>query len=265
MTDAEFDLSGRVAVVTGAARGQGAEHARVLVGAGARVVLTDLAEAAGESLAEELRGVADAGGAAQPGGGAAHFVRHDVASAANWARVTEAAVHRYGRIDVLVNNAGVWRTAPVAEQSEEGFRELLDVNLLGPFLGIQAVLPVMRDGGGGSIINISSTAGLTGIPGHSAYGATKFGLRGLTRSAALDVAAEGIRINSVHPGMIDTPAIASVTGGGPDVRDQDRPHIPLRRIGTPQDVAGLVRFLASDAASYITGTEFTVDGGLTAR
>lgn len=255
MTD--FDLSGRVAVVTGAARGQGAEHARVLAEAGARVVLTDVAEAAGESLTEELCG--------EFGDGAAVFVRHDVSSARDWTRVVDAAVQRRGRLDVLVNNAGVWRTAPVEEQSEEGFRQLLDVNLVGPFLGIKAVLPAMREAGGGSVVNISSAAGLKGIPEHSAYGATKFGLRGLTRSAALDVAAEGIRINSVHPGMIDAPMIESVTGGGADVRERDYPHIPLRRIGTPHDVAGLVLFLASDASAYVTGAEFAVDGGLTAR
>ncbi|MGW8380148.1 glucose 1-dehydrogenase [Streptomyces sp. ODS28] len=252
-----FSLCGRVALVTGAAQGQGAAHARALAGAGARVLLTDVAEEAGARLAEDLRG--------EIGDEAAEFAPHDVRSAADWDRVVDTATSRYGRLDVLVNNVGVWRTAPVGEQSEEGFRELLDINLIGPFLGIRAVLPAMRAAGGGSIVNISSKAGLTGIPGHSAYGATKFGLRGLTRSAALDVAAEGIRVNSVHPGMIDTPAIARVTGGGEDVRTRDYPNIPLRRIGTPEDVAHLVLYLASDASAYVTGAEFAVDGGTTAR
>ncbi|MFG3252952.1 SDR family NAD(P)-dependent oxidoreductase [Streptomyces sp. NPDC048172] len=238
----EFDLTGRVAVVTGAARGQGAAHARTLAAAGAALVLTDLDEAGGAAVAGELD--------------EAVFVPHDVASAAGWARVTDAARARFGRIDVLVNNAGLWRTAPVGEQTEEGFRALLDVNLLGPFLGIQAVLPALREAGGGSVVNISSTAGLTGIPGHSAYGATKFGLRGLTRSAALDLAPEGIRVNSVHPGAVDTPMIAGVEGAGA--------RVPLGRIGAPRDVTGLVLFLASDASSYVTGAEFAVDGGSTA-
>ncbi|MFF8283118.1 glucose 1-dehydrogenase [Streptomyces albus] len=255
---APFDLTGRVAVVTGAARGQGAAHALTLAAAGARVVLTDIHEPDGESPA-------DAAAAAAGRPDAALFLRHDVASADDWERVVATTVRRYGRLDVLVNNAALWHTAPVGEETEEGFRSLVSVNLVGPFLGIRAVLPAMRAAGGGSVVNISSTAGLTGIPGHAAYGATKFGLRGLTRSAALDVAADGIRVNSVHPGMIDTPMIAGVTGGGDGVREREYPAVPLRRIGTPQDVAHLVLFLASDASSYVTGAEFAVDGGLAAR
>ncbi|MEU8764232.1 glucose 1-dehydrogenase [Streptomyces sp. NPDC048659] len=251
------DLTGRVALITGAARGQGAGHARTLAAAGASVVLTDLDEAGAEAVAASVR-------AATGRPDAALALRHDVADAADWERVVARAVERYGRLDVLVNNAALWRTAPVGEQDEEEFRTLLSVNLVGPFLGIRAALPALRAAGGGSIINISSTAGLKGIPGHSAYGASKFGLRGLTRSAALDVAAEGIRINTVHPGMIDTPMIGAVTGDG-DATARDWPHIPARRIGTPEDVSGLVLFLASDASAYVTGAEFAVDGGLGAQ
>ncbi|GAA2071719.1 glucose 1-dehydrogenase [Streptomyces albiaxialis] len=242
----EFDLSGRVVVVTGAAGGQGAAHARTLAAAGAALVLTDLDEEGGAAVAR----------AREQDGAEAVFVPHDVSSARDWARVADEARARFGRIDVLVNNAGLWRTAPVGEQTEEGFRALLDVNLLGPFLGIRAVLPALREAGGGSVVNVSSTAGLTGIPGHSAYGATKFGLRGLTRSAALDLAPEGIRVNSVHPGAIDTPMIADVQGAGA--------RVPLGRVGAPRDVTGLVLFLASDASGYVTGAEFVVDGGSTA-
>ncbi|MDJ1138108.1 SDR family NAD(P)-dependent oxidoreductase [Streptomyces iconiensis] len=261
-----LDLTGKVALVTGAAQGQGAEHARTLAAAGASVVLTDIQDADGEALAAEVCAANDrAGGRAGGRADAALFLRHDVSSAADWERVVAAAVERYGRLDILVNNAALWHTAPVGEETEDRFRTLLSVNLVGPFLGIRAVLPAMRAAGGGSVINISSTAGLTGIPGHSAYGATKFGLRGMTKSAALDVAADGIRINSVHPGMIDTPMIAGVTGGGEDVRDRAYPNVPMRRIGTPDDVARLVLFLASDASSYVTGAEFAVDGGLAAR
>ncbi|MEU6112302.1 glucose 1-dehydrogenase [Streptomyces albidoflavus] len=251
-------LRGRVAVVTGAARGQGAAHVRALAAAGASVVATDVEEAGGERVCARVReesGRADA----------ALFVRHDVTRAEEWERVTALAQERYGRLDVLVNNAALWRTAPVTDQSEEEFRRLLSVNLVGPFLGIRAVVPAMRAAGGGSVVNISSTAGLKGIAGHSAYGATKSGLRGLARSAALDVAADGIRINTVHPGLIDTPMIASVTGGADRAAGEEWPLVPARRIGLPEDVTGVVVFLASDASAYVTGAEIAVDGGLAAQ
>ncbi|MBO2449452.1 glucose 1-dehydrogenase [Actinomadura barringtoniae] len=239
----EIRLDGKVAIVTGGARGQGAVEARLLAEAGARAVVTDLLDE-GEKVAEEVGGL---------------FVRHDVASAESWGEVVEGALEAYGRIDVLVNNAAIWRTAPVDQETEERFEQILRVNLIGPFLGIQAVVPAMRRNGG-SIVNISSTAGLRGIPGHSAYGASKFGLRGLTRSAALDLAADRIRVNSVHPGAIDTPMVAA---SGFERGEGKFDRAPLGRVGLPEDVAGLVLFLASDASSYMTGTEFAVDGGLT--
>lgn len=241
-------LDGKVAVITGAGRGQGAVEARLFVAAGARVVLGDVRTQEGRALAAEL-------------GDAAVFVPHDVTDAGGWRTVTEAATASFGRLDILVNNAALWHTAPVDEETEEGFARLLRVNLLGSFLGIKAVVPALREAGGGSIVNISSTAGLRGIAGHAAYGASKFGLRGLTRSAALDLAPDRIRVNSVHPGVIDTPMVASALGPAPG--DQERPRVPLRRVGQPDEVARLVRFLAGDASSYITGAEFAVDGGLT--
>lgn len=258
----EFGLRGRVALVTGAARGQGAAHVRTLAAAGARVVFGDVGEegeAAGQALADEVR-------ADRQRADAAVFVRHDVTDAGDWDRAVALAKDRFGRLDVLVNNAALWHTAPIGEETEERFRTLVSVNLVGPFLGMRAALPLLRESGGGSVVNISSTAGLTGIPGHGAYGATKFGLRGLTKSAALDLAPEGVRVNSVHPGMIDTPMIAKVTGGGGSdaVRARTFPQVPMGRIGTPRDVASLVLFLASDASAYITGAEFAVDGGLAA-
>ncbi|GLX20083.1 MULTISPECIES: SDR family NAD(P)-dependent oxidoreductase [Streptomyces] len=239
-------LEDKVVVITGAARGQGAAGARLCAEAGARVVVTDLREEEGRAVAAAL-------------GGQGLYVRHDVADADSWAGVAREAVAAFGTVSALVNNAALWRTAHVEEQSPEGFEELLRVNLLGPFLGIRALAPVLRAGGGGSIVNVSSTAGLVGIPGHAAYGSTKSGLRGLTRSAALDLAGDGIRVNSVHPGAVDTPMVADAVAG------RDWSHLPLGRMGRPEEVGELVLFLCSDASSYITGAEFAVDGGMTAR
>ncbi|MFB6853055.1 glucose 1-dehydrogenase [Streptomyces sp. NPDC056341] len=236
-------LDGKVVVITGAGRGQGAAEAALAAAAGARVVVTDVREEEGAEVAESL-------------GGRGLFVRHDVSDPDSWGAVVDAALGAFGRIDALVNNAALWRTAPVERETLENFEQLIRVNLLGPFLGIQAVVPAMREAGGGSVVNVSSTAGLIGIPGHAAYGSTKFGLRGLTRSSALDLAGYGIRVNSVHPGAIDTPMIAGVSA-------KDWSHLPLGRMGRPEEVGELVLFLASDASSYITGTEFTVDGGST--
>ncbi|MEU8959893.1 glucose 1-dehydrogenase [Streptomyces sp. NPDC048518] len=239
-----YGLDGRTVLITGAGRGQGAAEARLFAAAGARVVVTDVREEEGREVAGSL-------------GGQGVFVRHDVADARSWASAVAGALDAFGRLDALVNNAALWRTASVEDETYENFEALVRVNLLGPFLGIQAVLPAFKEAGGGSIVNVSSTAGLVGIPGHAAYGSTKFGLRGLTRSAALDLARHRVRVNSVHPGAIDTPMISAASAG------RDWSHLPLGRMGRPEEVGELVLFLASDASSYVTGAEFTVDGGST--
>ncbi|GHB71016.1 oxidoreductase [Streptomyces viridiviolaceus] len=244
-------LDGKVVVITGAGRGQGAAEARLFAEHGARVVLTDVRKDEGREIA---KGLGDQG----------LFVVHDVTDPVGWRQVVSAGLDAFGRIDALVNNAALWRTAPVEEDTEENLQRLLQVNLVGPFLGIQAVVPALRaTGDGGSIVNISSTAGLVGIVGHASYGATKFGLRGLTKSAALDLARHRIRVNSVHPGMVDTPMVAGALGA--DAGEREWPNVPLRRMGRPEEVAEMVLYLVSDASAYVTGAEFAVDGGLTAQ
>ncbi|OPC82975.1 3-alpha-hydroxysteroid dehydrogenase [Embleya scabrispora] len=239
------DLTGKVAIVTGAARGQGAAEARLFVASGASVVLTDLLTEEGERVAAEL-------------GAAARFVRHDVSDPADWAEVVDVAVEAFGGLDILVNNAAIYWTRGFADETAERVERIMRVNFFGVWHGMQAVLPAMKARGGGSIVNISSQAGLEGMPGHAAYGATKWAVRGLSKTVALEVGEHGIRVNSVHPGTIDTPMIAAV---GLEQGAGKYPSVPLRRIAAPEEVAEVVAFVASDAASYLTGTELVVDGG----
>ncbi|MGB3322454.1 MAG: glucose 1-dehydrogenase [Mycolicibacterium fortuitum] len=245
---AGVDLSGKVAIITGAARGQGAAEGRLFAELGARVVLTDLLAEEGERVAESI-------------GAAARFVRHDVGNENDWRTVVDTAVNEFGRLDALVNNAAICKVVPLAEQDAPGFEQMLRVNLIGAFLGMQAVTEPMTAAGGGSIVNISSQAGVQGLAGYTAYGASKWGLRGMSKVAAIELGPLGIRVNTVYPGMIDTPMIAHLDvhrglGG--------HPGAPLTRVGTPNEVAEVVAFLASEASSYITGADLTVDGGASA-
>ncbi|MFH8568263.1 glucose 1-dehydrogenase [Streptomyces sp. NPDC017993] len=243
-----LSLEGKTAVITGAARGQGAEAARLFARLGARVVLADVRDDLGREVAAGI-------------GAGAHYVHLDVTDASHWAAAVDATREVFGRLDILVNNAGVFRSLPLHEESPEAFEETLRVNLVGPFLGMRAVRAPMIRAGGGAIVNVSSIAGLTGIARTGGYGASKWGLRGLTKVAALEFGEHGIRVNSVHPGIIDTPMVEGIA---PPAGAGNHPAVALRRIGLPRDVAGLVAFLASDAAGFLTGAEVAVDGGSTA-
>jgi 3alpha(or 20beta)-hydroxysteroid dehydrogenase len=237
-------MSGRVALVTGAARGQGAAIARRFVDEGACVVVADVLDDAARDVAAEL-------------GPCALHAHLDVTDEGAWRAAAQAALDRFGKVDALVNNAGILRTATIEESSVEDFRSVLDVNLVGAFLGIRAMTPLLRAAGGGTIVNTSSIAGVMGLPGLAAYVSSKFALRGLTKTAALELAADGIRVNAVVPGRIDT-AMGNPHGG--DVVA----GIPLQRIGRVADVAAAVLFLSTDASGFCTGSELTLDGGATA-
>ncbi|SCY82207.1 NAD(P)-dependent dehydrogenase, short-chain alcohol dehydrogenase family [Novosphingobium aromaticivorans] len=253
-----MELQGKIALVTGAASaaGLGFATARLLARRGAAVWLTDIDAAGAEARAAEL--------AAQ--GFAARGMGHDVTSASGWAEVLFAIARQDGRgPDILVNNAGiaVLRWTPDLEPDE--WQRQIDVNLTSVYLGCRAVLPAMRAAGDGAIVNISSVAGLVGIPGASAYAASKGGVRLYTKSLAMECAREGIRVNSVHPGVIWTEMQQVAIRDNPDQYDAINASIPAGRMGEPDDIAQAVAFLASPAARYITGAELAVDGGLTAQ
>ncbi|MBD7957507.1 SDR family oxidoreductase [Microbacterium sp. Sa4CUA7] len=236
-----FDLAGRTALVTGGSRGLGAAYVRALHTAGASVVVADLLDDEGTALVDAL-------------GPRAAFLHLDVTDEAGWDAVVAGALERFGGIDVLVNNAGIANAAPIEHYSMAKWNAVIAVNLTGTFLGCRAVVPAMADAGGGSIINISSVEGLRGSPGLHGYTAAKFGVRGLTKSLAVELGPRGIRVNSVHPGLILTDMTTRI--------DPERIDIPLGRAGTPDDVAGTIVFLASDASRFTSGAEFVVDGGM---
>ena len=242
-------LAGKVAIVTGAAMGQGAEIARAFVAEGARVVIADVAEEPGLALAAEL-------------GQSACFVRHDVADEASWAAVVAEAEARFGPVTVLANNAGVLRFGEIAGGDLGDVELMWRVNQMGTFLGMRAVVPGMKRAGGGSIINASSVEGLAGMAGCTGYAATKWAIRGMTKCAAMELGGRGIRVNSVHPGMIDTPMTR--VHGGDAAMEFGASKVPMRRVGTPSDIAPVYVFLASDESGYMNGAELAVDGGVTA-
>ncbi|MFJ8996196.1 glucose 1-dehydrogenase [Streptomyces sp. NPDC102279] len=243
-------LTNKVVLVTGGVGGLGTTHTRRFIAEGASVMITDVLEEEGLKLAAEL-------------GGRARFSTLDVTDAARWKEVVAETEQAFGPVDVLLNNAGIAAPSPLEDLPEASFRKVVDINQVGVFLGMQAVVPSMRRAGGGSIINISSMGGLIASPGAIAYAATKWAVRGMTKAAALDLAQYGIRVNSVHPGVIRTPMLeANLSAAGIDALRQ---VTPVGRLGEPEEVSHLVMYLASDDSSYSTGSEFVVDGGFTAQ
>ena len=245
MGGVEGRVAGKVVLISGGARNIGGASVRLLVAEGARVVIGDLLDEEGQALADEL--------CASAGADAARYVHLDVTSAEDWTSAVATTLAEFGRLDVLVNNAGIFNGGQLQRYKREQWQQMLDVNLTGAFLGMRAATDALIAAGGGSIINTSSIEGLRGTPWAHGYVASKWGLTGLTKSAALELAPHGIRVNSLHPGRISTPAT--------DAMPADLIPIPLGRPGRPEEVAAFVLFLASDESSFSTGSEFVVDGG----
>jgi 3alpha(or 20beta)-hydroxysteroid dehydrogenase len=244
-------LDGKVALVTGAARGIGAAIAQRFAEEGALLVLTDADESAVREVAAGLGDGADA-------------LAHDVTNEAAWDAVAAWALENHGRVDVLVNNAGVFLAAALAETTLEDFRRLQEVNQVGVFLGMRTIAPAMVARGSGSIINMSSIAGVMGSPLLTAYAASKWAVRGMTKSVAKELAGAGVRVNSLHPGQINTDMHVRQRERTPELIERLVAQIPMGRIGDPQEVAEAALFLAADESRFVTGSEIVIDGGVSA-
>jgi 3alpha(or 20beta)-hydroxysteroid dehydrogenase len=244
-------LDGKVALITGGARGMGKAHVRHLAAEGARVVFGDVQDDKGAAVAAGLDAKS------------CRYLHHDVTSEAGWSAAVGTALDTFGRLDVLVNNAGVLSFARIADMPLAEFRRVLEVNAVGCWLGMKAVIEPMKAAGGGSIINISSVEGFTGAAGLSAYSASKFAIRGMTKSAAQELGQFGIRVNSVHPGgVLTSMTLGQAAAAGPADGEAFLRAMPLARFARPAEISGLVAYLASDESSYSTGSEFVADGGL---
>ena len=248
-------LDGKVALISGGARGQGAAEARMFAQEGAKVVIGDLLDTEGIAVAAEI---AEAGGDAL-------YVHLNVTSEDDWREAIQAAVSSFGKLNVLVNNAAIWRRGRVEDTSVEDWDAIMDVNAKGVFLGTKLAIDEMRKAGGGSIINISSTAGLVGSPRSAAYNASKGAVRLFTKATAIQYGREGIRANSIHPGPIDTAMIHGIWQGDERSREESIARTALGRVGTVEDIAYGAMFLASDESSFMTGSELVMDGGVTAQ
>jgi 3alpha(or 20beta)-hydroxysteroid dehydrogenase len=242
-------LDGKVALITGGARGMGKSHVRHFVAEGARVVSGDVLDDKGEYVAAQL------------GPDACRYTHHDVTSEADWASAVALALDAFGRLDVLVNNAGISMFATIQDMPLDDFKRVLEVNAVGTWLGMKSVIEPMKKAGGGSIVNISSIEGLTGSASQSAYSASKFAIRGMTKSAAQELGPFGIRVNSVHPAAVVT---SMMMAAAQNVQDGEAflKAMPLGRLAASIEVSHLVAFLASDDSSYSTGSEFIIDGGI---
>ena len=248
-------LEGKVALISGGARGQGAAEAKLFAGEGAKVVFGDILDDLGRQVEAEIHEV----------GGEALYVHLDVTKEHDWASAVESAVSKYRKLDILVNNAGITIRKNVEDTTEEDWDRIMAINAKGVFLGTKQAIPAMRESGGGSIVNISSTAGLVGNPfGGASYAATKGAVRLFTKATAIQYAKEGIRCNSVHPGLLETPMTQDMLADAAH-REERTQRIPLGRVGTAEDVAYGVLYLASDEASFVTGSELVIDGGATAQ
>ncbi|WP_102227241.1 SDR family NAD(P)-dependent oxidoreductase [Acidimangrovimonas sediminis] len=245
-------LTSKTAIITGAAQGIGAAIARAFAAEGAALVLTDLQDSAGEALAADLSAT----------GARVLFLHHDVACAADWETIIARTQEAFGGIDILVNNAGIGALEGLETETEDGWQRIVAVNQTGTWLGMRAAIPALRTRGGGAIVNLCSIMGLTGDDGHFAYNATKGAIRTMTRNAAVSYVGDGIRANTVCPGMI----LTEMAGEEDDETTMDFLNLtPMRRHGRPEEVAMGVVFLASDEASFITGTDLVIDGGYLAR
>ena len=244
-------VNGKVAIVTGAARGQGAAEAELLVQEGARVMLTDILDAEGEALATEL-------------GENACYMHHDVCNEDEWIKVVEATEEKFGPVNVLINNAGILKLNQLTDTPLDEYMQVINVNQVGVFLGMKIVAGSMKKAGGGSMVNISSIDGLVGMTYGTAYVASKFAVRGMTKVAALELGQFGIRANSIHPGGVNTKMVTDLGMGGDSDEGNMFTRVPLGRMGESPDIANLALFLASDDSSYSTGGEFLIDGGLLA-
>ncbi|MGG0177198.1 SDR family NAD(P)-dependent oxidoreductase [Gottfriedia acidiceleris] len=248
-------LKEKTAIVTGGANGIGKATVQKFLEHGANVVFTDVSEVAGKKTLEEMQKISNN----------VLFIQHNVQQESDWINVVEEAMRKFGKIDILFNNAGIFSSKPVTEYETDEWNHLFGINVTGVFLGMKHIVPVMREQKSGSIINTSSVAGIKGASNVTLYGASKGAVRIMTKDLAIEVAVDQIRVNSIHPGIIQTAMGDDLAASVNATSDQLVMSIPLRRLGTPEDIANLVTFLASDESSFITGTEMIIDGGITAR